>query len=241
MQAYFLRFWLIKLYEALNPAHHDFGPTLMNIDVVALPRAANVLRGWVRSVSFELEFQPEYQFLTLALQTADFGFSYDREEAEKYMCRCKFVTSSGPSKFYRNHDVNSLHEMLMSWNPKNSSHLLNGSQFIRYVATSHQKINAYTLPSHVLERHIPVNIHVFCSFIERLCSTLIVCNHLRGKGNLHGTILPRTWLKASLDAVDVEDAKCQNTRCFWILLQPLEKLIHILYFPPAPGQWVLSS
>lgn len=33
-------------------------------------------------------------------------------------------------------------------------------------------ITAHKFYSHVLERHIPVNIHVFCSFIERVCSML---------------------------------------------------------------------
>lgn len=216
----------------------------MNIDVVALPRAANVLTQWVRAVAFELEFHPEFQFLTLAMQMSDFAFSYDKEGAENYMCHCKFVTteSSCPSKFYRKPRVNSLQEMLMSWNHKNPSNLLMGIQFIWYDAIPHQRTGTHKLCSHVLERRIPVNIHVFCSFIERVCSMLIVCNCLRRKGNLHGIILPRTWLKASLNIVDVEDAKCQNTFfCFWNLLQPLEKIIHILYFPPAPGEWFLDN
>ena len=95
---------------------------------------------------------------------------------------------------------------------------------------------AHEACSDVLQRKIPVNIHVFCSFIERICSNLIVCNRLRTEGDLHDLVLPRTWLRASLGAIDVKEAKCQDNLYFWDLLEPLERLLHILYFSQAPGK-----
>ena len=98
--------------------------------------------------------------------------------------------------------------------------------------------NAHEVCRDVLQRQIPVNIHVFCSFIERICSNLIVCYHLQRKGHLHGVMLPRTWLRASLGAIDVKEAKRQNTSCFWDLLEPLERLLNVIYFPQLPGRYL---
>jgi hypothetical protein len=42
-------------------------------------------------------------------------------------------------------------------------------------------------------------------------------------------------LKASLDNIDMEEARLQNSSCFWHLLQPLENLIRTLYFRQAHG------
>lgn len=110
--------------------------------VIAFPKAMNVLIEWVRAVSFELEFQPKFEFLTHAMQAADFAFAYDRKEAEIYMSRCKFVTLPCPPTFQRTiphyHDVNSLQAMLMSWNYNGSSNPSMGISFIWCVITSFQ-------------------------------------------------------------------------------------------------------
>jgi hypothetical protein len=107
---------------------------MKNIAVVAFPRAVNVLIVWVREVSFALESDQD-EFLTLAMQTADFAFAYDRKEAETHMSRCDFVTSPCPPIFRRNvpHCVNILQEMLMSWNQGGASSLSRGVFFIKYV------------------------------------------------------------------------------------------------------------
>jgi len=93
-----------------------------------------------------------------------------------------------------------------------------------------------TLISHVVERRIPINIHVFCSFIERICALLIVCNRLQQLGNLHSVMLPRSWLQRVLDRLDVEEAKVQGCR-FRRLLQPVGRLIHALHPSAPPGMF----
>src|SRR5438309_1828427 len=50
----FFRFWLMKLYEALNPSCHTFGPTsnmTLNSPVTALPKAIGAVMDWVRVLS----------------------------------------------------------------------------------------------------------------------------------------------------------------------------------------------
>lgn len=91
-----------------------------------------------------------------------------------------------------------------------------------------------------MEKRIPINIHVFCTFIEHICALLIVCNRLRRVDNLHSVMLPRSWLKATVDRIDIDKAKLQDSSHFWGLLQPLEALLRSLYFPRYPGKCTVS-
>ena len=82
---------------------------------------------------------------------------------------------------------------------------------------------------HVMEAKIPVEIGVFCSFIERICGSLIAYNRFRRTGSLHGVTLPRSWLKIILDTFQSTEAFEKDISRFWLLLQPLEKLLRRLY------------
>lgn len=84
--------------------------------------------------------------------------------------------------------------------------------------------------SQVMEAKIPVEIGVFCSFIERICGSLIVYNRYRRTGSLHGVTLPRSWLKIILDTFQSSEASEKDTLRFWLLLQPLEGLLKTLYY-----------
>ena len=92
-----------------------------------------MLIDWVKAVSFDLTYE-QADFLTFAMQTADFAFSSSQKEAEIHMRRCGFVTSLCPPEFRGKILANSLQEMLMSWDPKYSWNLLMGINFIRYVS-----------------------------------------------------------------------------------------------------------
>ena len=125
----------MKLYEALNPAHHHFGSTsnMLNSRAVVHHRlATNVLMNWVRSMSSSLDFYPGYLFLSLAMQTADFAFTFDKKEASGYMYRSNFVVTHCPRQFIRrDQGQNSLQELLMAYDLKGPSSLLMGVLFIR--------------------------------------------------------------------------------------------------------------
>jgi hypothetical protein len=84
--------------------------------------------------------------------------------------------------------------------------------------------------SQVMEAKIPVEIGVFCSFIERICGSLIVYNRYRRTGSLHGVTLPRSWLKIILDNFQSSEASEKDALRFWLLLQPLEGLLKTLYY-----------
>ena len=128
------RFWLMKLYEALNPACHTFGPTsnmTLNSAITALPKAIGAVMDWVRALSSELDFHPIHQFLTLAMQTADLAFTFDRKQAEVYIYRSQFAVSRCPSLYLRPSGNNVIQEMLISLNQSGPSSLIMGILFIR--------------------------------------------------------------------------------------------------------------
>ena len=77
-----------------------------------------------------------------------------------------------------------------------------------------------------MEAKIPVEIGVFCGFIERICGSLIVYNKYQRTGSLHRVTLPRSWLKVILDTF--QSAEKDASR-FWMLLPPLENLLKTLY------------
>ena len=80
-----------------------------------------------------------------------------------------------------------------------------------------------------MEAKIPVEIGVFCSFIERICGSLIVYNRYRRIESLHGVTLPRSWLKMILDTFHSSEAPEKDSSRFWLLLQPLQEILRTLY------------
>ena len=107
----------------------------MSATLAALPRRlVRVLIDWVKAVSFDLKYE-QADFLTFAMQMADFAFSSNQKEAETHMRRCGFVTSP---EFCGNFQVNSLQEMLMSWDQKYLCNLRMGIKFIGYVTSCHE-------------------------------------------------------------------------------------------------------
>ena len=78
-----------------------------------------------------------------------------------------------------------------------------------------------------MEAKIPVEIGVFCSFIERICGSIIVYNRYQRTGSLHGVTLPRSWLKVILDTFHSVE---KDSSRFWLLLQPLGELLRMLYY-----------
>jgi hypothetical protein len=94
-------------------------------------------------------------------------------------------------------------------------------------------LNLISVDSKVMNSKFPVEIGIFCSFIERICGSLIVYNMYQRTGSLHGVTLPRSWLKVILDTFRVHwqsTEKDTSTQTFWLLLQPLEELLRTLYY-----------
>jgi hypothetical protein len=107
---------------------------MLNSVVTAFPDAVYVLMNWVRNVSSSLDFYPNHLFLTLAMLTTDFAFTFDMKEAETYMYRAKFATSQCPFQYVRGpQSNNALHEMLRCLNQKSPASLPEGISFIWYV------------------------------------------------------------------------------------------------------------
>lgn len=83
--------------------------------------------------------------------------------------------------------------------------------------------------SQVMEAKIPVEIGIFCSFIERICGSLIVYNRYQRTGSLHEVALPRSWLKVILDTFKFQPTEKDTSRC-GLLLQSLEELLRMLHY-----------
>ncbi|PPQ78819.1 hypothetical protein CVT25_010688 [Psilocybe cyanescens] len=212
------KFWIRKLHEVLNPPHHSLGsPHHVHCDVIDVLKARTVVIDWTRAISFNLQYWPwpNLSFLTIVLQAADLAFTLDKKEASVYMYRSSFVNSlDTPAIFFTENSQHILHALLISRNDKDSSSLLMGISLIR----------------HVMDAAIPVDINVFMSFIEKICTSLIIFNQYQRTNDLHSITLPRGWIASALKRFDPAEAAQQDTKCFWLLLQPLRAILEGLYY-----------
>ncbi|KAF9523644.1 hypothetical protein CPB83DRAFT_681179 [Crepidotus variabilis] len=214
------KFWILKLYEVLNPASHHFGPTcgISQQSLQSFPAATSVVLDWVRSVSYTLDFDPKDSFLTIAMQCATMVYALEKKDAASFMAKCQFVTARYPANgiYLRGPSrQNSLQEMLFALEINKKSSIATGIQFLR----------------HIIDVEAPVNMLVLCSFIERVCSQLVVCNCLQWKGDFHYVTLPRTWLSNLLLDVDLVEVRHQDYSYFWQFLPPIRTLLRTLFFP----------
>ncbi|KAF8816728.1 hypothetical protein BYT27DRAFT_7237858 [Phlegmacium glaucopus] len=219
------RYWIGKLQQVLNPSDFRFGSysNMDNQTIAGARKPLNVVIEWVREVAVSLEdyWPPQLSFLTHAMVTANIAFTFDRNEASVYLYRSEFINSVDcPHQYFRRpYGENSLQEFLVALHEKGPSSIVNGILFIRQV----------------MEAKIPVEIGVFCSFIERICASLIVCNMYRRTGSLHGVTLPRSWLKVILDTFQPTEASGKDSRRFRLLLKPLQELLRELYYYDSPN------
>ena len=124
------RFWLIKLYEALNPSYHGLRPTsnmITNV-VTAFPKAIHVVLEWTRAMSLNLKPQEKHMFLTFAMQAPDFALIFDTKGDG-----LPFSASLLPSHYDRWPSIYiALQDLLknLSWN--GASSVATGISIIRY-------------------------------------------------------------------------------------------------------------
>ena len=91
-----------------------------------------------------------------------------------------------------------------------------------------------------MKARIPVEIGIFCSFIERICGSLIVYDRYEQTGSLNGVMLPRSWLKVILDTFQSTEKDTKSR--LWLLLQSLEELLRTPHYNnfSNPGKIQLS-
>ncbi|KAH9487237.1 TPR and ankyrin repeat-containing protein 1 [Psilocybe cubensis] len=208
------RFWIGKLHEVLNPPHYLLASTYDTYCDIADAKAKwAIVNDWSRSISSEIGYQwPYTAFLTTVIQAADMAFTLNRTEASTFMFRSQiFISPDTPDVFLTNNAQNILKALIFSMDGKASSSLLMGISFI----------------DHVVNLQIPVDINTFLSFIEDICSSLIICNQYCWRQNLSKVTLPRGWIVRALKKFDPVVAAQQDTRGkFWMLFRPLRAIIH---------------
>lgn len=184
------------------------------------------------AISLEHNWPPEPSFLTHVMATTNIAFTFDRNKASVYLYRSEFINPEHcPDHYFRRpYGENCLQEFLAALHEKGPSSIVNGILFIRSVTIELCiAFQFHSVCSQVVEAEIPVEIGIFCSFIERICGSLIVYNRYRRTGSLHGVILPRSWLKVILDTFQCTEASVKDSSRFWLLLHPLGILLRKLY------------
>ena len=149
----FSRFWIGKLYDALNPPAYKLG-TISSLKQElsgGFQAGFQIIIGWIRELTHSLEFSShvETQFLTQVMQTTDLSFTLNRKEAQLYLYRSKFTTATIPPQYLREpENRNSLLDLLFSYRNSKPWSVLVGTLFVRSVLLypSHCHQNFYLHP-----------------------------------------------------------------------------------------------
>jgi len=77
-----------------------------------------------------------------------------------------------------------------------------------------------------MHQRILVDVNTLCSFIERVCGSLLLFRQYQGLGSdLHNLILPRSWIASIMLNFDSALALEENCDCIGLLLDPLHHLL----------------
>ena len=79
-----------------------------------------------------------------------------------------------------------------------------------------------------MQKRLPVEIGVLCTYIEHLCASAVVSNRAQGTGSLHDVTLPRSWLSKALANFSLGEA-ADKTIDFWLFPPILGDLIKDIY------------
>ncbi|KAJ6614863.1 hypothetical protein B0H10DRAFT_2042924 [Mycena sp. CBHHK59/15] len=206
------RYWISRLYATLNPPSYHLG-SISVLDLASIPESETgfqVVKEWVRSWAYMLEFVPELEFLTHFLHIANISFQFDRTHAMSYMTRGHFMTSpKKPLKYRRPPDGQYVvAELLCALDGQYDWCLSAGVIFIR----------------HIIKSRLPVHVTVLCDVAEHLCACLTVADRQR-RGPIHDITLPLSWLVKCASFA----GEGRETRMFWPLAEALSELLEPIY------------
>lgn len=109
-----------------------------------------------------------------------------------------------------------------------SGDLAQGIKFFRYV----RQISKSTIcnsknDSYLVRERLPIDPAVLCSIVERLFGLAVLTTSERFRGNLHGVLLPRSWILALWK--DFVTFKDRELAPLWVLAQSTESLLNGVY------------
>jgi hypothetical protein len=109
-----------------------------------------------------------------------------------------------------------------------SGDLAQGIRFFRYVhQISKATIGDSNYNRYLVRERLPVDLAVLCSIVERLFGLAIMTVTNRYRGNLHGVLLPRSWILALWK--DFATFKDRALAPLWVLAQSTESLLKDVY------------
>ena len=109
-----------------------------------------------------------------------------------------------------------------------SGDLAQGIKFFRYVhQISNVTIGDSNYDRYLVRERLPIDLAVLCSIVERLFGLAVMTEAERYRGNLHGVILPRSWILALWK--DFVTFKDRALAPLWDLAQSTENLLKDVY------------
>ncbi|KAJ7451061.1 hypothetical protein FB451DRAFT_1284562 [Mycena latifolia] len=209
------RYWISRLYAVLNPPSYQLGsPASLDLNFIPEAEVAlQVVKEWVRSWSYTLEFAPELYFLTHMVQLARLGFEFDAKHALSYLTRGPFMMDPRKPLMYRR--------------PPEGRYVV--AEFLSALDDQHEWCLAagVIFLQHIIKNTRPINVNVLCDAAEHFCAGLVIADRQR-HGPIHDITLPLSWLVRRLGAAG-EPAGYRETSTFWLLAQSLAELLEPVY------------
>jgi hypothetical protein len=109
-----------------------------------------------------------------------------------------------------------------------SGDLAQGVRFFRYVhRISRATIGDSNYDRYLVRERLPIDLAVLCNIVERLFGLAVMTVADKYRGNLHGVLLPRSWiLTLWKDFVNFKDRALAP---LWVLAQSTENLLKDVY------------
>ncbi|PBK60035.1 hypothetical protein ARMSODRAFT_898604 [Armillaria solidipes] len=209
-----IEFWLNRLYEALHPPHPNFG-SISHLALSTIPeaqKALNVVRDWVRTLTYGRNYLPQEYFLTDVMRIATFAFTFDRNQTG-YLKNAAFFRTAPPFIYIRQGNRGGhfiiLRDLLNSMAGSQTWSLMAGFHFVE----------------HVVKGRLPINIGVLCDFLDFLCGSVILCG---GRPLPHNVTVPRSWLLRFVKYDMPYFSRGIQTHCYHLLLEPMQDLLEQL-------------
>jgi hypothetical protein len=109
-----------------------------------------------------------------------------------------------------------------------SGDLAQGIRFFRYGRQiSKAIIGDSNYNRYLVRERLPIDLAVLCSIVERLFGLAVMTVTDRNRGNLHGVLLPRSWVLALWK--DFVTFKDREQAPLWVLAQSTESLLNDVY------------
>jgi hypothetical protein len=129
------RYWLDRLYEALNPYFYRFG-CRANLALSLIPGADRyllVVKDWIRHMIYTSDpYKYETTFLTTFMRSAILSFEHDGQEASGYILRAQcMLHTPHPSYIRKDHNVYVMRDLVSSLHGTQPWCLSAGIMFVR--------------------------------------------------------------------------------------------------------------